>query len=98
MKIIFNSDVLWPLTYALTQEHIPSSFREFFSKVAKLDSVIIIPQTTYLELERGQDNKISGEIEGLEAAYKKLKMWGIAYSYIDPTYIVRKPDIIRVCV
>lgn len=96
MKIIFNSDVLFPLAKARADVHVPRWFVEFAENARAQGCEIVIPETAYLELLRAQRARADIGRRTLGHAYKELRRHGIAHDEPDPEGVIQVPDLVSV--
>lgn len=93
MKVIFNSDIL--NCERLVTNQLPSHLREFIQTCESKGHVIIIPLTTQLEFTRKQSELHNNEIRQLEKAYSLLNEFGIKYKRLEPSELIKQPDLIK---
>lgn len=96
MKIIFNSDVLWSFAKAKADLRVPSWFVDFAEIARAQGCEIVVPETAYLELLRGQRERADFGRRGLANAYEVLRKHDIAHDEPDPDGVVEVPDLISV--
>lgn len=92
MKIIFNSDLLYVGSFI--RDGLPRHLNDFLVECKKNGHEVIIPETTLLEFDRKQAEFLQKEILELEAAKKKLLLYGLVVDEFDSAKIATKPDLI----
>lgn len=93
MRVIFNSDVLYQ-SQLITGE-LPSNLQRLLRVCCESGITVIIPSTTLLEFDKKQAEYVPEEIARLETAYARLDKYGISYSRVDPSEVVKQIDLIE---
>lgn len=96
MKVIFNSDVLFPPATGRAGEHVPRWFVEFAENARAQGCDIVIPETAYLELLRAHQARADFGRTKLGKAYKELRRHGIEHDEPDPEDVIQVPDLVSV--
>jgi hypothetical protein len=91
MKVIVNSDIIYHSQ--LVTENMSERLQALFQACSDRGHTIIIPLTTLYEFDRQQLELVQKEISQLESAYKLLDKFKIRYSKIEPSKVVKKPEL-----
>jgi len=89
---VLNSDIVY--SDQLIVGALPTGLRSLVQAAANRGDVIVLPSTSLLEFERTQGQAVSKAIASLEAAYKQLDRFGVAYTRVEPSDIVHVPDLV----
>lgn len=92
MKVILNSDILHD--ERLVIDDVSKRLRAFLWACADKGHVIVIPLTALLEFNRKQSELVSKTALELKRAYDLLDRLKISYSKVDPSNIVKPPDLV----
>lgn len=93
MKIIFNSDILYP--YGYVRNLLPKRQQQIFKVCASKKHEIILPLTTLLEFNCKHNDLVDSERAKLEEAYQILDKNKISYTKMPANEVVASPDLIE---
>lgn len=91
MKVIINSDIIYHSQ--LVTDNVSEPLQALFRACSETGHTIIIPLTTLYEFDRQQSELVQKEISKLEGAYELLDKFKIRYSRIEPSKVVKQPDL-----
>lgn len=83
MKVVVDTNILFPLKDALTPEHVPQGLRTFLGRLAERGGVLVIPETVVLEISRLRSEALQARRDRLSKAYALLSDHGLALPDVD---------------
>jgi len=93
MKIIINSDILYHS--CLIRDNLSERLQKLFLECKNKGHIIVLPLTTLLEFNKKQSEFINKKISELENAYKLLSCFNIPFTRVEPSEIIKEPDLIE---
>jgi hypothetical protein len=92
MKIILNSDILHD--ERLVEDKLPKRLQQLIGACVERKHAVVIPLTSLLEFQRHQSQLVKQGASNLNAAYQLLDKHSIQYSRVEPSEVVKMPDLI----
>lgn len=95
MKVVVDTNVLYPLRDALSPEHVSETLRSFLRRLADRGGVLVLPETVVLEMRRHQCEALQRRRDRLSNAYALLADHGVALPEANWDESLIAPDLIE---